>query len=83
MIVNRDHLQYHRFSLLGVVLIFLEAALTAFLHERPAVLEDDDAGVTQLAGPKDSIEERDWRGGERPHLLPWLPSNLPIHLLHL
>ena len=83
MIVIRDHLQYRRLGVLGHILIFIEGALTAFLHERPAVLEDDDACVTQLAGSKDSIEERDWRGGESSDLLPWLPSNLPIHLLHL
>ena len=52
MIVIPDHLQYPRLGLLGLVLIFIKAALTAFLLERPAVLEDDDAGVPQLAGSK-------------------------------
>ena len=47
------------------------------------MLEDDDAGVSQLAGSEHSIEERDWRrlSLTEPHLVPWLPSNFPIHFL--
>ena len=52
MIVIRDHLQYRRLGLLGLVL-FIKTALTAFLLERTAVLEDDDPGVSQLAGSED------------------------------
>ena len=59
MIVIRDHLQYRRLGLLGRVLILIDAALTAFLKEGTAVLEDDDARVSELAGSKDSMEGKD------------------------
>ena len=54
MIVIRESLQYLSLGLLLLLLhlVFNKRALTAFLLERPAVLEDDDAGVPQLAGSK-------------------------------
>ena len=55
MIVIRDSLQYLSLGLLLLLLlhlVFIKTALTAFLLKRPAVLEDDNAGVPQLAGSK-------------------------------
>ena len=50
-----------RRSCLADLGLHVSAALAAFLPERAAVLEHDDACVPQLAGSKHGLEETDWQ----------------------